>query len=115
MTLKHNGEGEKIDLIGMTEKHVLTTITQFHSTAAMNYIAFYGIVCLYPKWIMRRNGLITGNNVSHEILEKYQRRRFKMAYTSAELVKYDNNHDCGKHICCPRLKRDLQDGRNHFI
>lgn len=47
LTLKRNGEGEKIDLIGSTE-HVLTAITHFHSTAVMNYISFYGIVSLYP-------------------------------------------------------------------
>ena len=37
-----------------------------------------------------------------------------MAYTLAEL---DNgkDHDCGKHIRCPRTKRDLQDGFSLFI
>ena len=37
LTQKCNSKGEKIDLIGTTEAHVLTTITQFHSTAVMNY------------------------------------------------------------------------------
>ena len=36
-------------------------------------------------------------------------------YTSAELAKYDNNHNCGEHICCPRMKRELQDGLSLFI
>ena len=99
LTLKRDGEGEKIDLIGTTEVHVLTTITQFHSTAVMNYITSYGIVCLYPEWTMRRNGLVTRRNVPNEILDKYRGRGFKIAYTSAELAKYDTNHDCGEHIC----------------
>lgn len=115
LTLKHDGEGEKIDLIGTTEVHVLTTITQFHSTAVMNYIAFYGIVCLYPEWTMRRNGLVTTSNVPYEVLDKYRGRGFKIAYTSGELAKYDNTHNCGEHICCPRTKRELQDGLSLFI
>ena len=39
LTLKCDGKGERIDLIGTTETHVLTTITQCHSTLVMNYIA----------------------------------------------------------------------------
>ena len=79
-TLKHNGEGEKIDLIGTTEEHVLTTITQFHSTVVMNYIAFYGIICLYPEWMMWRNGLVNRRNMPYGILNKYRGCRFKIAY-----------------------------------
>jgi hypothetical protein len=116
LTLKRNGEGgKKIDLIGTTEAHVLTTITQFHLTSVMNYIAYYGIVCLYPEWTMRRNGLVTRRNVSYKILDKYRGRGFKIAYTSAELEKYDINHNCGEHICCPKTKRYLQDGLSLFI
>ena len=115
LTLKRDGEEQKINLIETTEANVLTTITQFHSTSVMNYIAFYGIVCLYPEWTMRRNGLVTRTNVPHEILDKYRRRRFKIARTSAELEIYDINHYCGKHICCPRMRRDLQDGLSLFI
>jgi hypothetical protein len=115
LTLKRNGEREKIDLVGTTEAHVLTTITRFHSTSVMNYIAFYGIVCLYPEWTMRRNGLVTRTNVPYEILDKYRGRGFKIAHTSAELEKYDINHSCGKHICCPRTRRNLQDNWSLFI
>ena len=106
LTLKR--DGERIDLIGTTEEHVLTAVTQFHSTAVMNYITFYGIVCLYPEWTMRRN-------VPCKILDKYRGRGFKMAHTSSELAKYDINHNCGKHICCPRTIRNLQDGLNLFV
>ena len=117
LTLKRNGdsEGEKIDLIGTTEVHVLTTITEFHSTMVMNYIASYGIVCLYPEWTMRKNGLVTRRNVAYKVLNKYRGRGFKIAYTPAELTKHDNNHKCGEHICCPSTKRNLQDGLSLFI
>ena len=87
LTLKRDSEGEKIDLIRTTEVIVLATIPQFHSMAVMNYIASYGIVCLYPEWTMQRNGLVTRGNVLYTILNKYQGHRFKMAYTSTELAK----------------------------
>jgi hypothetical protein len=114
-TLKRDGEGEKIDLIISTEAHVLSTITQFHSTSVMNYVAFYGIICLYPEWTLRRSGLVARANVPYEIFDKYRGRGFKMAYTTTELAKYNANHSCGKHICCPRIRRDLLDGLSLFV
>ena len=88
MTLKCEGEEEKIDLIRTTE-HILTTITQFHSTAVMNYISFYGIVCLYPEWTLRRYALVTRRNVPCRIVDKYRAQGFKMVFMSAELAKYN--------------------------
>ena len=49
------------------------------------------------------------------ILNKYRGCGFKIAYTLSELAKYDINHDCSEHICCPRMKRDLRDGLSLFI
>ena len=115
LTLKYKNENMKIDLITTNEEHVLDTITQFHSTVVMNYIAFYGIVCLYPDWTLQKNGLTTGENIPSKILNKYRLRGFKMASTSSELTGYDNNHECGRHICCPKFKRSLQDRFNLFI
>ena len=112
LTLKR--DGEKIDLIG-TEVHVLTAITEFHSTAVMNYIAFYGIVCLYPEWTMRRNSLVAKTNTPYKILSKYRGRGFKIEYAPAKLANYDVKHNCGKHICCPKMERDLRDGFSLFI
>lgn len=115
LTLRYGGEGEKIDLIGTTDEHVLSVITRFHSTVAMNYIASYGIVCLYPEWTMRRSGLVSCGDGSREIVEKYRSRGFQMSYCSAELARYDDDHECGKDICCPRIKRDLYDKFNLLI
>lgn len=81
----------------------------------MNYIASYGIVSLYPEWTMRRSGLLIGGDASLEISEKYRRRGFKMANSSSELTKYDDNHECGKQICCLTMKRSLDDGFSLFI
>ena len=54
LTLKYKNENMKIDLITTNEEQVVHTITQFHSTVVMNYIAFYGIVCLYPDWTLQK-------------------------------------------------------------
>jgi hypothetical protein len=113
LTLKRD-DGEKIDVIGTTD-HVLATITQFHSTVVMNYISSHGIVSLYPEWTMRKNGLVTKRNMPWRIIDKYRARGFKIAYTTAELAKYNANHDCGEHICCPKMKRYLRDGLSLFI
>jgi hypothetical protein len=54
-----NDAGEKINFIATTDQHVVHAITQFHSTCVMNYIAYYGIVCLYPEWTMRKIRFVT--------------------------------------------------------
>ena len=87
LTLKYKNEDMKIDLITTTEAQVLNTITRFHSTVVMNYIAFYGIVCLYPNWTLRKIGLTTEENISSEIVNKYRLRGFEIASTSSELKK----------------------------
>ena len=115
LTLKYKNEDMKIDLITTTEEQVLNTITRFHSTVVMNYIAFYGIVCLYPDWTLRKIGLMTEENISSEIVNKYRLRGFEIASTSSELTGYNDNHECGKHICCPKFKRNLQDGFTLFL
>jgi len=113
LTLKGD-DGEKIDVIGTTD-HVLATITQFHSTIVMNYISSHGIVSLYPAWTMQRNGLATKRNMPCRTVDKYRARGFKIAYTTAELAKYNANHVCGEDICCPKTKRYLLDGLSLFI
>ena len=105
LTLKRD-DGEKIDVIGMTDR-VLATITDFHSTVVMNYISSYGIVSLYPEWTMQKNGLVNTRNIPWKILTKYRACGFNVAYTMAELAKYDTHHICREHICCPKLKRYL--------
>ena len=113
LTLKRD-DGEKIDVIGMTDR-VLATIMDFHSTVVMNYISSYGIVSLYPEWMMQKNGLVNTRNIPWKILAKYRARGFNVAYTMTELAKYDAHHICGEHICCPKLKRYLRDGQSLFI
>jgi hypothetical protein len=70
LTLK-NGTGEKIDLIATTEPHIIHAITQFHSTCVMNYISYYGIVCLYPEWTMRNKGFVRARVVDQQAIDKY--------------------------------------------
>ena len=92
LTLKRD-DREKIDVIGTTNC-VLATIMDFHSTVVMNYISSYGIVSLYPEWMMQKNGLVNRRNIPWKILAKYRARRFNVAYTMAELAKYDAHHVC---------------------
>ena len=113
LTLKdHNGN--KIDLIATTEPQVIHAITQFHSTCVMNYISYYGIVCMYPEWTMRKKALVKAST-QQQVVDKYRGRGFTMAYTPAELPGYEPNHTCGRHQCCPKTRRELHDHITLFI
>lgn len=107
-----------INLIGTTEKHVVLAITQFHSTTVMNYISYYGMVCLYPEWTFRNIGLVLRSNASsgeREAIAKYEARGYKMVYGSADLPKYDKAHTCCIDKGCPRTPRQLLDGDSLFL
>jgi len=100
LTLKNDG-GERID--------VIHAITQFHSTCVMNYIAYYGIICLYPEWTMRKVGLVTNEATDQQAIDKYRGRGFTMVYRSEDLPGYEPTHKCGRHQCCLKTRRELRD------
>ena len=68
-TLK-NDAGDKIDLITTTEPHIVHVIAQFHSTCIINYISYYGIVCMYPGWTMCKKGLVKAST-KQSMIDKY--------------------------------------------
>jgi len=113
LTLK-NDAGDKIDLVATTEPHVAHAITQFHSTCVMNYISYYGIICMYPEWTMRKQGLVKALT-EQQVIDKYRGCGFAMVFTSAELPEYEPNHMCGRHQCCPKTRRELHDHVTLFI
>ena len=113
LTLK-NEAGDKIDLIAATEPHVVHAIAQFHSTCVMNFISYYGIVCMYPGWTMRKKGLVKAST-EQQVIDKYRGRGFDMVFTSEELPGYEPNHMCGRHQCCPKTERELHDNFTLFI
>ncbi len=114
LTFKNNA-GEKIDLIATIEPHVVHPITQFHSTCVMNFIAYYGIVCLYPEWTMGKMGLVRAPWTDGRVINKYRGRGFAMVYTSAELEKWGGKQVCGTDQCCLKTRRELHDDLTLFI
>ena len=104
-----NDTGEKIDLVATTEQHVVHTITRFHSTCVMNYIAYYGIVCLYPDWTMRKTAFVKADVRDEQNIHKYRGRGFTMIYAASDMPEYEPAHKCGRHACCPKARRELHD------
>ena len=72
-----------INIIVCEGPHALSTISHFHSTLVMNYISYYGVVCLYPMWTMLNFGFINRDNdvTTDHCLSKYIRRGFKFSRT----------------------------------
>jgi hypothetical protein len=87
----------------------LPAIVGFHSTIVMNFIAYYGVVSLYPELVRRRVGWLNSAEPAirrdHRWIDKYVRRGFRI-FGDSRLV--------GKHICgitpsCSQSTRSLFD------
>ena len=109
--LVHQASHKIINVITTTHWHVIYCIVSFHSTLVMNYIAWYGIVSLYPQWTMNKAGLIVRNTpITRLCFKKYLDCRFLMRQDINDLAHLTNNHVCCKHPWCPLTKRSLHDG-----
>ena len=104
-----NNTGEKIDLIATSEPHIVHAITKFHSTCVMNFIAYYGVVSLYPMWTMRKTALVRAGPINQQAIDKYRGRGFAMVASASDLPGYEPNHKCGTQLCCPMARRQLHD------
>ena len=100
--LVHRVSKKSINVVTNLKGHVVGMITQFHSTLVMNYIAFYGVVSLYPYWTLRREGLMIQDTWStRACFAKYKNRGFRITKYMSELAKSLPEHDCTKDPYCP--------------
>ncbi|KAJ2919567.1 hypothetical protein MD484_g787, partial [Candolleomyces efflorescens] len=89
----------------------IQVIPLFHSTVVMNYIAYHGIVMLYPKTTLNNTGSINcGGKITAKMLgciDKYKERGFTLtrSYPNVNTSK----HRCGVNPYCPQTIRHLQD------
>jgi len=116
LTLIHAASRASINIVASMDSHVVGTITQFHSTVVMNYIAFYGVVCLYPMWTMKNAGLVVVREAEKRgCIQKYRARGYTMAYKGSAMPNFDEGHCCGQDPTCPRTRRTLHDGHSLFV
>jgi len=57
----HSSPSIKINIVLCCGSHLVTAISRFHSMIVMNYLAWYGLVSLYPHWTMDSVGVINRN------------------------------------------------------
>ncbi|KAF9549487.1 hypothetical protein CPC08DRAFT_729341 [Agrocybe pediades] len=68
--------------------HCLNSITGFHSTLVMNMITWYGIVCLYPKWTIAKQGLIVIDTPkTRRCFAKYEGRGYTFLQHDLDYVR----------------------------
>jgi hypothetical protein len=98
-----NGTRNNINVITTRSENEIRPIFHFHSTLVMNFIAWYGMVCLYPVLTLNRRGLVNDPNPSpriHAFLNKYRARGFDLQ-TGLELWFDRGSHVCGHSSECP--------------
>ncbi|CAA7270646.1 unnamed protein product [Cyclocybe aegerita] len=85
LLFKHPQSNRTINIIISHTSSAIQPIVEFHSTLVMNYIASYGVVCLYPTLTLMGKGIIrVQTDKTRQGFDKYQQRGFDLqASTSA--------------------------------
>ncbi|KAF8185388.1 hypothetical protein BJ912DRAFT_852763 [Pholiota molesta] len=115
---KPSGPASKsINIVISLARSEIEPILHFHSTVVMNYIAPYGLVCLYPALTFRRMGLINHREVPHRVahcITKYRDRGFDLQ-TDPNAWEETRDHVCGIDPVCPNSIRHLYDDSVYFV
>jgi len=104
--LLHDQSSAEINVVIYRKDNFVHHIARFHSTVVMNYVSWYGLVCLYPAWTLQKKGLITVDNlISRPCIEKYENRGFALLHNNKELMDESKPHLCGIAEECPQTVR----------
>jgi len=114
----HLGPGPpaEVNVIIFRETHFVGHIAGFHSTIVMNYISWYGLVCLYPEWTQKKKGLIVVDTIiSKASFKKYEKRGFTLFRDNRPLTDNMDAHFCTIGSACPETERCLHDEDCGFV
>ena len=110
LKLVHPVSASRIDIV-VPAKNVVLEVTNFHSTVVMNYVAYYGIVCLYPSWTLNRVGAVVRDGGREGgCIQKYRDRGFTMVIDPSVLPMGQEGQSLGL-----LAKRSLYDEETLFI
>jgi len=85
--------------------NIVGHISTFHSMLVMNYVSWYGLICLYPDWTEEKKGLIVVDNVYTRLcFDKYKKRGFILLRNNKDLMEEMNMHLCERDAECPKTK-----------
>ena len=112
--LIHPISQKSINVITGFKDHVVEIITQFHSTLVMNYLAWFGLVVLYPEWTLNKAGLIvTDTLTSEQCFTKYIGRGYTLHRDVHTLTHPLEVHRCGEDPYCAATMRSLHDEHSY--
>jgi hypothetical protein len=110
LRLVHPISQKAINIITGFENHVVKIITRFHSTLVMNYLAWFGLVVLYPDWTLNKTGLVvTNTTATGKCFSKYIERGYTIHHDVHPLQHPLEVHLCGEDPYCPATTRFLHD------
>ena len=116
LKFRHISISHNVNIIFSSTSCALQPLVEFHSTLIMNFIAWYGIVCLYPAMTMKKMAFANVvDSDSWRPFEKYRTRGFEIKQDFLQIQR--EAHYCGSHPHCPRTVRYLHDGHalvHHF-
>ncbi|KAF9553070.1 hypothetical protein CPC08DRAFT_728169 [Agrocybe pediades] len=98
--------------------HVLRAVVGFHSTLVMNFISWYGLVCLYPHLTVMKEGLmVISTPKTRECFQKYRGRGFVLYADGLRFVRHlqDRSMDDGDVLVVPFVGRESSDILREFV
>lgn len=101
-----------IDVIYSRSNSAIQLIAEFSSTLVMNYIAWFGLVSLYPRLTLQKVGVVNSSSpgaVASRL--KYEARGFEFV----EHVREQGRHVCKIDKICPSTIRSIHDTGVMFV
>ena len=107
--------GKMIDVV-YTKGSPVRAVAEFHSTLVMNYIAWYGLVCLYPALTLDKKALINADDErARERHERYEARGFQFMRRHPQRPSDGPRQACRRCFECPSTVRSLFDEGVMFV
>ncbi|KAH6902206.1 hypothetical protein BKA70DRAFT_1113306 [Coprinopsis sp. MPI-PUGE-AT-0042] len=116
--IRNRESGKIINVIVTSSECALPAIISFHSTIAMNFIAYFGMVVLYGEPTSQKVGWqnVVGplSKRDQKWAEKYMRRGFTI-FPDSNLPILLGRHTCGTSPICSQTIRSLFDDGVHVF
>lgn len=108
-----NAQGVQANIISCG-KHPLISILHHHTTVTMNYIAYHGLVMLYPDLTLRREGITNGGPTDVQDDADATVNKYKaLGYTTTTALEWE--HRCGVDPSCPQTLRTLHNSHTLHV
>ena len=109
-------KGRRTIDIAYTTGSPIQAVVEFHLTLVMSYIAWYGLVCLYPVLTLQKRAVINVDNKrAREHHKRYEARGFQLTRRHTQRPSDKAKQECCQYFECPSTVRSILDKGVMFV